>query len=118
MLNIVTVYLKGGIGLEGILKVTPEKLMQASSEFEASAGVVNNITQEMLSIINNLKGVWQGEAASGYTNRFNGLSDDIDKINRMIAEHVADLNEMANEYQMAENESLEQANALNMEVVD
>jgi len=103
--------------MEGILKVTPEKLMQAASEFESSGTTVNSITQEMLSIINSLKGIWQGEAASGYTNRFNGLSDDIEKINRMIAEHVADLNEMAAEYQQAENESLEQANSLTMEVV-
>lgn len=103
--------------MEGILKVTPEKLMQASSEFENSGAQVNSITQEMLSIINGLKSIWQGEAATGYTNRFNGLADDIEKINRMIAEHVSDLNEMASEYQQAENESVEQANALTMEVV-
>lgn len=103
--------------MEGYLKVTPEKLMQAASEFETSGATVNSITQEMLSIINGLKGIWQGEAATGYTNRFNGLSDDIEKINRMIAEHVADLTDMANEYQTAENESVEQANALAMEVV-
>lgn len=103
--------------MQGFLKVTPEKLMQASAEFEASGATVNGITQEMLSIINNLRGIWQGEAATGYTNRFNGLSDDIEKINRMIAEHVSDLNEMATEYQTAENESMEQANALTMEVV-
>lgn len=103
--------------MEGILKVTPEKLMQASSAFESAGSTVNSITQEMLTIINNLKSVWQGEAASGYTNRFNGLADDIEKINRMIAEHVSDLNQMATEYQQAENESLEQANALTMEVV-
>lgn len=103
--------------MQGYLKVTPEKLMEASSEFEASGSSVNSITQEMLSIVNSLKGIWQGEAATGYTNRFNGLADDIEKINRMIAEHVSDLNEMATEYQQAENESLERANALNMEVV-
>lgn len=103
--------------MEGYLKVTPEKLMEASSEFEASGSSVNSITQEMLSIINGLKGIWQGEAATGFTNRFNGLADDIEKINRMIAEHVSDLNEMAAEYQQAENESLEKANSLSMEVV-
>lgn len=103
--------------MEGYLKVTPEKLMQASAEFETTGATVNSITQEMLSIINNLKGIWQGEAATGYTNRFNGLSDDIERINRMIAEHVTDLNEMASEYQTAENESVEQANALATEVV-
>ena len=103
--------------MQGFLKVTPEKLMEASSEFEASGSAVSSITQEMLSIVNSLKGIWQGEAASGFTNKFNGLADDIEKINRMIAEHVADLNEMAAEYQQAENESIEQANALNTEVV-
>lgn len=103
--------------MEGYLKVTPEKLMQASAEFENTGAQISSITQEMLSIINGLKGIWQGEAASGYTNRFNGLADDIEKINRMISEHVTDLNEMATEYQQAENESIENANSLTMEVV-
>ena len=37
------------------------------------------------------------------------LQDDIEKINRMIQEHVSDLNEMAREYQNAENASNEQS---------
>ena len=95
--------------MNGILKVTPEKLIEASGEFNSTGKVVNSITQEMCNIINSLKSVWQGEAASSYGSRFAMLQDDIEKINRMIQEHVSDLNEMAREYQNAENASNEQS---------
>ena len=43
--------------------------------------------------------------------------DDNNKINRIIQEHVNDLNEMAREYQNAENASLEAGSSLISDVV-
>lgn len=96
----------------GILKVTPEKLTQAASEFQASGKNINAMTSEMMGIVDSLKSVWQGNAANEYAGRFNGLRDDIEKINRMIEEHVNDLNEMAIEYQNAEDQSVEESMSL------
>ena len=101
----------------GILKVTPEKLIEASTEFSSTGKNIRSLTQEMNEIVNSLKSVWMGEAASGYSTKFNELSDDIEKINRMIQEHVTDLNEMAREYQAAEDANTEQSSGLATEVV-
>jgi len=103
--------------MEGILKVTPEKLMATANEFSQSGKVVSSLTSEMLSIINSLKGIWQGEAAASYSNKFLALQSDIEKINRMINEHVEDLNEMAREYQSAETASLEESSKLMNDIV-
>ena len=101
----------------GILKVTPEKLIEASTEFSSTGKTVSSLTQEMTEIVNSLRGVWQGEAASGYGAKYAELQDDIERINRMIQEHVTDLNEMAREYQAAEDASSEQSASLATEVV-
>ena len=67
--------------MEGILKVTPEKLIQASNEFSQTGKTISSLTSEMLSIVNGLKSIWQGEAAESYSSRFASLQDDIEKIN-------------------------------------
>lgn len=103
--------------MEGILKVTPERLMQTAGEFSQSGKTISSLTSEMLAQINSLKGVWQGEAATSYSNKFLGLQSDINKINRMIQEHVNDLNEMAREYQNAESASVEESGKLMNDVV-
>lgn len=103
--------------MEGILKVTPEKLVQAANEFGTTGKAISALTQEMTGIVNGLQSIWQGEAASSYGNKFVGLQDDIDKINRIIQEHVTDLNEMAREYQNAENLGIEESGRLMTEII-
>ncbi len=61
----------------GILKVTPEKLIEASAEFSSTGKTIRALTQEMNEIVTSLKPVWMGEAASGYGAKFAELSDDI-----------------------------------------
>lgn len=95
--------------MSAVLKVTPEKLNQAATEFANSGKNISSMTSEMMSIVDSLKSIWQGSAATEYSGRFNGLKDDIDRINRMIEEHVNDLNQMALEYQNAEDQSVEES---------
>ena len=103
--------------MNGLLKVTPEKLIQAANEFSQTGKTISSLTSEMMSIVNSLKSIWQGEAATSYSTRFSNLQDDISKVNRIIQEHVSDLNEMAREYQNAENASLEASSSLVSDVV-
>lgn len=102
---------------EGYLKVTPEKLIEASNEFSTSGKAVASLTAEMMNIVNGLKSIWQGSAATEYAGKFNSLQDDIEKINRIIDEHVNDLNQMAIEYEKAEEMSVEESTKLLSEVV-
>lgn len=102
---------------EGYLKVTPEKLIQASNEFSTSGKTIASLTAEMMSIVNGLKSIWQGNAATEYSGKFNSLQDDIEKINRIIDEHVNDLSQMALEYEKAEEMSVEESSKLLNEVI-
>lgn len=101
-----------------IIKVTPEKLIQTANEFSQSGKSVSALTNEMMSIVNSLKSIWQGSAAVGFSNKFNSLQDDIEKINRIIQQHVNDLNEMARTYQAAEDSSVEESSRLMSEVLN
>lgn len=103
--------------MEGILKVTPEKLIQTSSEFASTGGQMKNLTGEMMSLVQSLKGIWQGEASAAYGGKFNSLQTDMDKLYRMVQEHVSDLQEMAAHYQKAELGNADQSSGLNVNVV-
>lgn len=101
----------------GLLKVTPEKLSQVAGEFSNSGKNIAAMTAEMMGIVDSLKSVWQGNAASEYSSKFISLKDDIDKINKIIESHVNDLNQMAMEYQNAEDQSVEESAKLLSDIV-
>lgn len=103
--------------MEGILKVTPEKLIQSSGEFADMGGQMKNLTGEMMALVQGMKGIWQGEAAAAYSGKFTSLQTDMDKLCRMVQEHSTDLQEMAGHYQSAEAGSTEQGGSLNSNVV-
>ena len=103
--------------MDGILKVTPEKLISTANEFNGTGGQIRNITQEMLDLVNSMNSIWQGEAATAYSTKFKSLQDDMEKMNSMIKEHVDDLNEMAKRYQDAERKNTEDSNALTGDVI-
>lgn len=99
--------------MEGLLKVTPEKLISASQEFSSCSSVVRGLTSQMTNLINGLNGaIWSGEAATAYIAKFKQLDDDIERMNKMIQEHVRDLQTMANTYKQAEAEAKQASSAL------
>ena len=102
----------------GIIRVSAEKLQATASSFEGTGSTVNNLTQQMTSIVTGLSGqVWSGEAATAYVNKFNGLQDDMDRIYKMITEHSEDLIEMAQQYLTAESANTDLANSLSSDVI-
>lgn len=103
--------------MEGIIKVTPEKLISASNEFSTSANQVNQLTQQMLDLIRNINSSWQGEASTAYTQKFNSLDEDMQQIFRMITEHATDLNDMAVQYQNAEQANIELSQSMKTNVI-
>ncbi len=103
--------------MEGILKVTPEKLIQSSGEFATAGGQMKNLTGEMMSQVQSLKSIWQGEASTAYSTKFQSLQTDMDKLHRMVQEHAADLQEMASQYQSAEAGNAEQGNGLHANII-
>ena len=103
--------------MEGMLRVTPEKLLQTSGEFATLGNQMKNLTGQMLSQVRKLNGVWQGEAATAYGNRFDSLSPDMEKLYRMVQEHVQDLQERARQYQSAERGNTDQGSGLSVNII-
>lgn len=103
--------------MEGILKVTPEELQSTAGEFSSKGNSIKGLMDQMMGIVKNLSGSWQGEASATYLRKFQGLQTDIDKMNRMIQEHVQDLNTMAEQYKQAENTNMEQGQGLTDSVI-
>ena len=103
--------------MEAMLKVTPEKLIETAGEFANTEANIRSLTEEMTSIVEGFKPIWQGEAATGFANRFASLSDDMNRLYTMIRKHSDDLTEMANEYRQAETESENLAGSLVTEAV-
>lgn len=103
--------------MDGILKVTPTELENASTEFGAINTNIRSITDSMISLINSLKTTWQGEASEAFNTKFMQLEDDMDTIHRMIDEHVRDLNDMAQKYKEAEIANVDTSNQLAGDVI-
>lgn len=103
--------------MEGTLRVDPQKLISTADEFRTTGGQVRSMTDRMLSIVDSLKSVWEGDAATTYNTKFHQLEDDMNRMYRMIDEHVKDLNEMAQRYMEAENSNNEAGNSLAGDVI-
>ena len=82
--------------MEGSLLVTPEKLIETSSEFSTCMGQVQTLTSSMMEQVRGMSSFWEGEAATAYLNK---------------------LNEMASIYQKAESKSQEISGALSGNVL-
>ena len=103
--------------MDTILKVTPEKLIETAGEFRNTESSIRSITSEMIAIVDGFKPIWQGEAATGFSSRFNALSDDMNRLYELIRKHADALCEMAEEYRQAESESLSTAESMLTEAV-
>lgn len=95
-----------------IIKVSPEKLLSTAQEFSSQGNTISSLTTEMLNIVASLSSVWEGDAAVAYMNKFKSLESDIQVMNRMIQEHVSDLEQMANLYSTTEQSNADDAASL------
>ena len=77
--------------MTGTIKVSPDKLLSTSAEFSSQGNTIISLTGEMMNIVASMSSVWEGEAASSYMTKFKSLESDIQTLNRMIQEHVNDL---------------------------
>lgn len=103
--------------MTGILKVTPEQLVSTANEFQSIGNTVQSLTSEMTNTVTGLSNIWEGEAATAYVAKFNGLQDDIQRLHAMITEHVNDLTEMANVYGNAEKSDIDEIATLSSDVI-
>ena len=103
--------------MNGTLKVDSDKLKSTAGQFSNTSSQIKAATTSMAQTVQSISGsIWSGDSASAYINKFNGLQDEMVKIDKMIQEHVTDLNEMANSYDVANNTVQQQTSSLNTEI--
>ncbi len=105
------------MAISGNLRVTPEKMISISGQFGSSNSTVKNLTNNMLNIASALKSTWGGEAANTYYQKLNGLTNDMNKLYKMIKEHTDDLQLMAKTYQTAERANQATASSLKVDQI-
>lgn len=88
-----------------VIKVDYADLNAAATAFTSNAAKVKQLTQKMLTTISEAGGTWTGEASQAYLGQFAKLDDDMDKMYKMIQEHVKDLTDMAAQYKKAEDDN-------------
>lgn len=98
--------------METKLLVTPEQLQSAATAFQTQASNIKTQHDAMLSKVRSLSSVWTGTAAEAYRNKFSALENSMNTINRMIMEHVSDLQKMAESYTTAETQAVAIADEL------
>ncbi len=98
--------------MEGLIKVDTKELISTADRFGTTGGQVKSLTDNMVSLVDSLKGIHEGEAAMAFNAQFHALQDDMDLIYREIQEHVNALNEMARNFEMAENKNRDTASGL------
>jgi len=100
------------------LKVTPEELTSTAGEFQNTGSQVRNLTSQMLETVTGLlNSSWIGDAATAYINKFRQLDTDIERMHRMINEHVEDLQVISQEYTTAESGSAQESSGLPTQVI-
>jgi len=103
--------------MTGTLNVTPQQLRSTAQGFQANGNKVSTLTQQMMDLINQINTVWTGDASTKYQTKFKSLNDDIQRMRRMINEHVTDLNDMAAQYSSAEQQNIDLSNNLATDVI-
>ena len=111
--------------MTGTIKVSPDKLLSTSQSpsynstilASLTSNTIISLTGEMMNIVASMSSVWEGEAASSYMTKFKSLESDIQTLNRMIQEHVNDLEQMANLYSTAEQQNVDDAASLSSGVI-
>lgn len=101
-----------------IIKVDTKKLTSTATSFQSTGNEIANLTKNMTNTVEALTGnIWSGDAAKAYVKKFNGLQNDIQKIAKMINEHVEDLTAIAKQYETSEETNIAAANALSDDVI-
>ena len=98
--------------MTGTIKVAPKKLIATATDFGNQSKNITTLTSEMINKVSSLASTWEGEAATSYIRKFKSLEKDIQVLNRMIQEHIRDLNQMAESYSATERSNQQDAEAL------
>ncbi|MDO5411620.1 MAG: WXG100 family type VII secretion target [Lachnospiraceae bacterium] len=104
--------------MTGTIKVSTSQLKSTANSFSSTGNQIKTITNQMTTLVNSLNGsIWSGDAATAYKKKFDQLQDDINRMIKMVNEHVSDLNQMAATMENVEKSNISLANSLSGDVI-
>ena len=100
-----------------VLKVNPSDLNEAAQLFSLKGTEIDNCTSKMLSLVEDLSSVWDGNTSLRYRTSFSKLNDDVIKITAMVREHADDLVDIASNYETYELTNSESSSELKIAIL-
>jgi len=89
-----------------IIKTTPEALRAKAGQISDKGTEMKTTTDKMFDLVDSINGtVWSGQSQNAYTNQFDELRDDAQRMYDTTQELSTDLNAIADEYQKVEEET-------------
>ena len=98
------------------LKVSTQQLLTTASEFSSTGNSISSLTADMVNISTALAAC-SSDSTTTFINKLKALEPSIQKMNRMIQEHVTDLQEITKEYETSESTSVQEAEALQTDII-
>lgn len=92
--------------------VTPEELKNTAEEFRGIGSEARNLTQQMVSIINGLGSIYEGESATAFNNQFHKLDGDMETMHNNVTKQANHLNEIADKFSSEENKNVDESTGL------
>ena len=68
--------------MEAELRVTPQDLRTAATEFQGIHSQMTSLVEQMKDLVRNTSASWEGTAADAFRNKFNQLDDDMTRRKR------------------------------------
>ena len=85
------------------IKVTPETLVNISSDVSQKIGKVQNAFSELEGIIQASSSYWEGDGNDAFVKAYELRKENYEGILKSFQEHIVNLQEIAGVYQQAEN---------------
>ena len=93
--------------MENQIRITPAQMRQRANQYRAEAETVNGVIRKMDTLLQQLKGEWEGKASESYAQRYQQLKPGFVKAEELIREIAAALDSTA---QIVEETDLNIAN--------
>ena len=73
------------------IRMTPETMRQRAGETDTQAPNMQDLISKMDSLLNTLKGEWEGDAMRGYEDRYNKIKSVLNNARELLVEIATNL---------------------------
>lgn len=72
--------------MAGNIRMTPDQMEVRAKEYDTQAGAVHDVISKMDTLLKQLQGEWEGQAATAYAQRFSEVRPSFVKTEQLIGE--------------------------------